>query len=53
MEEPSRLILIDALKHKKDPTLHEKAVWNSLMGCWLVQWCGMTLGIETDGHIHT
>ena len=27
--------------------------WNSLMGCYLMGWCGMTLGIETDGHIHS
>ena len=23
------------------------------MGCMLGQWCGMTLGIEPDGHAHT
>ncbi len=27
--------------------------WNGLMGCYLMQWRGMTLGIETDGHIHS
>jgi hypothetical protein len=27
--------------------------WNGLMGCYLMQWAGMTLGIETDGHIHS
>jgi hypothetical protein len=27
--------------------------WDSLMGCYLVQWKGMLLGIETDGHIHS
>ena len=27
--------------------------WNPLMGCYLMGWRGMTLGIETDGHIHS
>ena len=27
--------------------------WNNLMGCYLMMWRGMTLGIETDGHIHS
>ena len=27
-------------------------VW-SHMHCYLMQWRGMTLGIETDGHIHS
>jgi len=27
--------------------------WHGLMGCYLMQWRGMTLGIETDGHIHS
>lgn len=28
-------------------------VWNPTMGCYLVEWKGMTLGIEKDGHIHS
>lgn len=24
-----------------------------VMGCVLVPWCGMTLGIEKDGHTHS
>lgn len=27
--------------------------WDGLMGCYLMVWCGMTLGIEKDGHIHS
>ena len=27
--------------------------WNSLLGCYFMHWRGMTLGIETDGHIHS
>ena len=26
---------------------------NELMGCVLVQWCGMVLGIEPDGYTHS
>lgn len=28
-------------------------VWNGLLGCYMMRWCGMVLGIETDGHMHT
>ena len=27
--------------------------FDGLMGCWLIGWSGMTLGIESDGHIHS
>jgi len=27
--------------------------WFGTMGCYLMIWCGMTLGIETDKHLHT
>ena len=27
--------------------------WNPTMGCYLMAWCNMVLGIETDGHIHS
>ena len=27
--------------------------WDGLMGCYFMDWAGMTLGIETDGHMHT
>ena len=26
---------------------------NTMMDCVLVQWCGMTLGIERDGYTHS
>lgn len=26
---------------------------DSLMGCVMVPWCGMWLGIERDGHVHS
>ena len=28
-------------------------IWHDLMGCYMMQWRGMALGIETDGHIHS
>lgn len=28
-------------------------IWHDLMGCYLMRWHNMTLGIETDGHIHS
>jgi len=31
----------------------ETVRWDSLMGCYMVRWRGMTLGIEADGHIHS
>ncbi len=27
--------------------------YNRLNGCWLGQWCGMTIGIEEDGYTHS
>jgi hypothetical protein len=26
---------------------------DELMGCVMIRWCGMWLGIETDGHTHS
>ena len=31
----------------------ETMVWVSTMGCYMMHWAGMFLGIETDGHMHT
>ena len=28
-------------------------IWDGVMKCYLMGWCGMTLGIETDGDMHT
>jgi hypothetical protein len=27
--------------------------YDRLNGCWLGQWCGMTMGIEKDGYTHS
>jgi len=29
------------------------AIHDHLMGCVMVPWCGMVLGIEEDGHTHS
>ena len=31
----------------------ETVRWDGLIKCYLMSWKGMTLGIETDGHMHT
>jgi hypothetical protein len=31
----------------------EHAHYSSLMGCVMVNWCGMWIGIETDGYTHS
>ena len=27
--------------------------WDNLNGCYMVEWRGMSLGLEVDGHIHS
>lgn len=29
------------------------AVYSAMLGCVMVPWCGMWLGIEQDGHTHS
>jgi len=29
------------------------AAYDGLMGCVMLPWCGMWLGIEPDGHTHS
>ena len=47
----------DCVKANKEDRVTDEELdtiqWNDLMGCYLMQWRGMTLGIETDGHIHS
>lgn len=31
----------------------KRAYLNTVMGCVLLQWCGMWLGIEPDGYTHS
>ena len=50
----AKSIVRDAKQHHPSGVSEEDLdtmVWNSLMGCYLMQWCGMTLGIEKDGHM--
>jgi len=34
-------------------TFLNRAYLDGLMGCVMVPWCGMWLGIEPDGHTHS
>ena len=40
---------------KKMPTETEIATlwWDGLCGCYMMNWRGMWLGLEKDGHIHS
>ena len=40
---------------RKEPTEEETASlwWDCIMGCYLMSWRGMVLGLEKDGHIHS
>ena len=47
----------DVLKANKGERITEDDLktiwWDGILGCYLVHWAGMTLGIEKDGHIHS
>lgn len=47
----------DILRKNKGDRITESDLrtvwWDGIMKCYLVMWSGMTLGIETDGHIHS
>lgn len=30
-----------------------RAHYNHMMGCWMVPWCDMWIGIEHDGYTHS
>lgn len=55
-QEPDRKVLIEAV-NKSFPNDAEKILkevrWSMLDGCWLFQYCGMTVGVEKDGYVHT
>lgn len=44
--------LRDAFPKSFDKVMAELR-WDSICGCWLTSVCGMTVGIETDGYIHS
>lgn len=53
--EPDRKILEDAVR-KAFPDHADELIqktWWSYEGCWLFQFCGMTVGCEPDGYIHS
>ena len=34
-------------------TEFRRTAYHSVMGCLMVEWCGMWLGIEPDGYTHS
>jgi len=54
--EPDRETVADAIRrafpHDAERVLRDMR-WSSLDECWLVRFCGMTVGIEPDGYIHS
>jgi hypothetical protein len=55
-QEPDRATVAEAVR-KAFPYHHERILremrWDGLMGCWMVEYCGMYVGIETDGYVHS
>ena len=54
--EPDKMTVLSAIQTSKPKDwehIFSNMKWDCLMGCWLVIWCGMTLGIEIDGSTHT
>ncbi len=49
-------VVLQAIRHAF-PKSAEQVIrdmrWSGIDGCWLVQLHGMTVGIETDGYIHS
>jgi hypothetical protein len=31
----------------------KRAYYSGMMGCWMVPWCNMWIGIEKDGYTHS
>jgi nitrogen regulatory protein PII-like uncharacterized protein len=31
----------------------EEMTWSGVTGCWMVRYCGMFVGIEKDGYVHS
>jgi len=56
-KEPNKETVKDAIFKAKGEVegkkIYEGMKWDSINGCWMVEWCGMWLGIETDGYMHT
>lgn len=49
----ARAVVVAAKGDRVSEEELETMCWDGLMGCYLMRWAGMTLGIETDGHMHT
>ena len=54
-EEPDRAVLEKSVREafpNHAEQILKDAYW-SFEGCWLFQFCGMTVGCEPDGYIHS
>lgn len=52
-----KALLVLWQRYKQSPTFlrfRRNAFWHSDgSGCLMIPWCGMYVGIETDGHTHS
>lgn len=56
MSEPDKSTVLAAIQRSKPNDwehIYSNMKWHPLMGCWMVEWAGMWLGIETNGYTHT
>ncbi len=53
--EPNRETVKEAVEKgfPNNPEVLAEMRWDSIMGCWLIDLFNMTIGIETDGYIHS
>lgn len=49
----ARQVMIDAKGDRVTDAELKTLRWDHLMGCYLIEWKNMVLGIETDKHIHS
>lgn len=43
----------DSIQLRKAHRVLREMMWDSLCGCWMVGYAGLTVGIELDGYIHS
>lgn len=54
-QEPDRETVREALQKAfpYQPEAIKEMRWSGIDNCWLWHFCGMTVGIETDGYVHS
>jgi hypothetical protein len=56
MTEPDRATVLPYIKAAFPydwELIYEEMQWSSIDENWIVDYCGMRVGIETDGYIHS